>query len=341
MQHSVTRNVAVTAAVLLSVLILSAPCAIGQGNVWHSDGNRGTNPATDFLGTTDPVSLVVRTKNTPRLIIDPTGLSQFLGNVTLQKDLAVQNNATIQGNLGVQSNLSVQGVMALANAMPSTSPNSGALVVGGGAGIGGNLNVGVDANIGRNLNLSGGANIVNTLTVGGATTVKNLNVNGPANFTAGATVGGTLTVNVLTILGGGDLAEPFNVKEAEITKPGTIVSIDPDKPGVLRLSSRSYDRAVAGIISGANGIRPGMTLQHTGTPADGGYPVALSGRVWAYADADSGGAIHPGDLLTTSSMPGYAMKVTDYSLSQGAVLGKAMSALECGRGMVLVLVSLQ
>ena len=111
MQHSATRNVAVTTAVLLSAFLLSAPRAIGQGNVWHSDGNAGTNPAIDFLGTTDPVSLVVRTKNTPRLIIDPTGLSQFLGNVTLQKDLAVQNNATIQGNLGVQSNLSVQGVM--------------------------------------------------------------------------------------------------------------------------------------------------------------------------------------------------------------------------------------
>ncbi len=35
------------------------------------------------------------------------------------------------------------------------------------------------------------------------------------------------------------------------------------------------------------------------------------------------------------------MKVVDYGRSQGAILGKAMSSLEDGRGLVLVLVSLQ
>ena len=58
------------------------------------------------------------------------------------------------------------------------------------------------------------------------------------------------------------------------------------------------------------------------------------------ADA-TGGEILPGDLLTTSDTPGCAMKVTDFSRSQGAVLGKAMSPLKRGQGMVLVLVTLQ
>lgn len=35
------------------------------------------------------------------------------------------------------------------------------------------------------------------------------------------------------------------------------------------------------------------------------------------------------------------MKVSDHSQSQGAVLGKAMSGLAEGQGMVLVLVTLQ
>jgi hypothetical protein len=35
------------------------------------------------------------------------------------------------------------------------------------------------------------------------------------------------------------------------------------------------------------------------------------------------------------------MKVTEHSRAQGAVLGKAMSSLENGMGMVLVLVTLQ
>ena len=68
--------------------------------------------------------------------------------------------------------------------------------------------------------------------------------------------------------------------------------------------------------------------------------MALSGRVYVLADA-SGGAIKPGDLLTTSTTPGHAMRVTDHNKAQGAILGKAMSALNDGKGMVLVLVTLQ
>lgn len=35
------------------------------------------------------------------------------------------------------------------------------------------------------------------------------------------------------------------------------------------------------------------------------------------------------------------MRVTDYARSQGAIIGKAMTALSEGEGLVLVLVSLQ
>ena len=73
---------------------------------------------------------------------------------------------------------------------------------------------------------------------------------------------------------------------------------------------------------------------------EGGQNVALSGRVYVLADASTG-AIKPGDLLTTSDTPGHAMKVTNQNRSQGAILGKAMSPLMSGKGMVLVLVTLQ
>jgi hypothetical protein len=62
--------------------------------------------------------------------------------------------------------------------------------------------------------------------------------------------------------------------------------------------------------------------------------------VFVRADA-SNGAIEPGDLLTSSSIPGHAMKVTDHAKAQGAILGKAMTGLSEGKGMVLVLVTLQ
>lgn len=162
------------------------------------------------------------------------------------------------------------------------------------------------------------------------------------NSTATAlTVTGTTTTQVLTITGGADIAEPFNIHAAEGTTivPGMVVSIDPARTGELRVSDAAYDRTVAGIISGANGVNPGLTLTQAGTVADGKHPVALTGRVWVLADATNG-PITAGDLLTTSDTPGHAMKAGDTTKSAGATIGKAMSNLESGKGYVLVLVNL-
>ena len=148
---------------------------------------------------------------------------------------------------------------------------------------------------------------------------------------------GNASVKSLTIRGGADVAEPFTMPE-EIAK-GSVVVIDEARPGQLKLSAKAYDTRVAGIVSGANGINSGIALHQEGV-VEGGQNVALSGRVYVHADA-SFGAITPGDLLTTSDTPGHAMKVTEHGKAQGAILGKAMSELKTGTGMVLVLVTLQ
>ncbi|MBN1756603.1 hypothetical protein JW877_10395 [bacterium] len=151
-------------------------------------------------------------------------------------------------------------------------------------------------------------------------------------------VAGTAKVDVLKIAGGADLAEQFDVNDSP--EPGMVVIIDDKNPGKLIVSSKAYDRRVAGIVSGAGGVNPGMLMSHDGTVAAGEYPVALSGRVYCMVDA-ANGPIQPGDLLTTSDIPGYAMKVIDQERAQGAIIGKAMSALDNGQGLVLVLVTLQ
>jgi UDP-N-acetylmuramyl tripeptide synthase len=144
----------------------------------------------------------------------------------------------------------------------------------------------------------------------------------------------------ITIEGGADLAEPFNITSGQNDVPqGAVVVIDEQNPGHLKLSDQSYDSHVAGVVSGANGINPGIQMQQQGL-LEGGKNVALTGRVYVQADA-SNGVIKPGDLLTTSSTPGYAMKVTDHARATGAILGKAMTGLSEGKGMVLVLVTLQ
>jgi hypothetical protein len=213
------------------------------------------------------------------------------------------------------------------------------------------------------------------------------------------------TMPVLEITGGSDLAEPFKVSSCQQSaissqrqrspddstparaepgaqatglkiEPGMVVVIDPDNPGQLRLATEPYDRKVAGIISGANGLKPGMVMSglqaeaveshHKGTKTQslvlscpGGegvhpkpetrtskpdssaeHPVALTGRVWCWCDAKYG-PIAPGDRLTTSGTPGHAMKVTEETRAGGAVIGKAMTKLETGKGLVLVLVQPQ
>lgn len=152
---------------------------------------------------------------------------------------------------------------------------------------------------------------------------------------------GRITTQVLQITGGSDLSEQFDIKAIhDELKAGMIVSIDPEQPGHLMTSTKAYDKTVAGIVSGAGGVQPGMLMGQRGTAADGKHAVALTGRVYCWVDA-SKGSIRPGDLITTSDTPGHGMKVKDHRKAQGAVIGKAMSSLDQGKGLVLVLVSMQ
>lgn len=150
-----------------------------------------------------------------------------------------------------------------------------------------------------------------------------------------------LHVGVLHIHGGADLAEPFAVEDpGDTVKPGLLMAIDPDRPGKLKVADQAYDRKVAGVVSGAGGIKPGMHMIQSDLADDDSVPVALTGRAYAWADAGNG-PIEPGDLLTTSETPGHAMRVTDHERATGAVIGKAMTGLDDGTGLVLVLVNLQ
>ena len=151
-------------------------------------------------------------------------------------------------------------------------------------------------------------------------------------------VAGTTKTGVLEITGGSDLAENFEMASDGV-KPGMIVAIDPINAGKLIVARGAYNRKVAGIVSGANNLSVGMILPDV-KASSRSMPVALSGRVWVYADATKG-PIQAGDLLTTSFTPGYAMKVTNFKRANGTVIGKAMTGLRSGTGMVLVLVNLQ
>jgi hypothetical protein len=134
-----------------------------------------------------------------------------------------------------------------------------------------------------------------------------------------------------------DYAEGFHVSDRANIKPGSVLIIDPDNPGKLKLGSEAYDQRVAGIAAGARNLGSGVRLGAGQFDTD----VALAGRVYCNVDSTYG-EVKPGDLLTTSPTPGFAMVVKDHMKAQGAILGKAMEKLPEGRkGQILVLVTLQ
>lgn len=133
-----------------------------------------------------------------------------------------------------------------------------------------------------------------------------------------------------------DIAEHIDV--ASDVQPGDVVVIDPRRQERVVKSTQPYDTAVAGIIS----TDPAILIGKSDSPT----PLSLAGRVPCKVSAENG-PILPGDLLTTSSTPGHAMKAEPVTIDgveiypPGTILGKALESLEDSTGLIMVLVTLQ
>jgi hypothetical protein len=173
----------------------------------------------------------------------------------------------------------------------------------------------------------GNVSVTGALSVTGDISAKDVNVSGNVNVASGGDVK----------LAGADCAEQFDLCSPEIAEPGTVMVIDND--GALRMSDKAYDRAVAGVVSGAGYFRPAIVLdQRSGSEPRAN--IALVGKVYCKVDADAG-PISVGDLLTSSDRPGHAMRVSDPLKGFGSVLGKALRPMESGQGLLPILVALQ
>ena len=143
------------------------------------------------------------------------------------------------------------------------------------------------------------------------------------------------------IPGGADLAERIDASEP--VEPGDVVELDPSRPWHYR-KARTNSQRVAGVIT----TEPGFVLGNTplNPPLSSGESkrgfserpiMALLGRVPVKATTENG-AIRPGNLLTVSSRPGYAMLCAEAGRCEGAIVGKALEGLERGEGLIMVLV---
>jgi len=161
-----------------------------------------------------------------------------------------------------------------------------------------------------------------------------------------------------------DVAEYIYDTQAN-TEPADVVVADAANKESVVKSSKPYQTSVVGVISTKPHMTMGMELvvdEKTGEPlknAKSATRLALTGRVPVKVTGENG-AIVPGDLLTTSSTPGHAMKWTLLDISKAkdfdemktilaenerrrnAVIGKAVESFSgSGTGKVVVLVSLQ
>lgn len=147
-------------------------------------------------------------------------------------------------------------------------------------------------------------------------------------------VNGRTRTKSLEITGGSDIVEGFNSKD--VLEPGDVVVIDEDNPSNICKTHKAYNQKVAGVVSGANGVQPGLSLSQQNV-LEGAYPIAMIGRVYVKVT----GKVKVGDRLTTSNTPGYAMASKKRRKANGAVLGKALSNQNEDKGYVLVLINLQ
>ena len=290
---------------------------------------------TGGLGLPIPASMT--TGGFPLLYVD-NNYNTFLGidsgNQNGDGNTGIGDNA-LGFSSGSQNTALGNGALFFSSGSDNTAVGNNALGNPYGE-LSGSGNIGIGNGAGANVTGNNNIEIGNT---GNSADTGVIRIGTPGTQTQ-TYIAGTLNCPILTITGGSDLAEPFAISAAgQPVTEGAVVVIDEANPGQLKLTDQPYDTRVAGVVSGANGIHPGIQMHQQGL-LEGGRNVALTGRVYVQAET-SNGAIKPGDLLTTSGTPGRAMRVSDHARAQGAILGKAMTALPDGQGMVLVLVTLQ
>lgn len=147
------------------------------------------------------------------------------------------------------------------------------------------------------------------------------------------------------------------------TEAGDVLVADPMKDESVIKSNEPYQTSVLGVVSTDPHMVMGMDLvvdEETGESIEGvsATRLALTGRV-PVKITEENGPVEPGDLLTTSSTPGHAMKWTLLDVSQAkdfeelksmlaenerrrnAIIGKSVGSSGTGTGTVMVLISLQ
>ncbi|MDP7610419.1 MAG: hypothetical protein QGH19_01475, partial [Candidatus Woesearchaeota archaeon] len=143
--------------------------------------------------------------------------------------------------------------------------------------------------------------------IGTSSPKTKLHVNGAGRFECAAT-----WVDQGSYIDCSDYAEMYKINQEELLEPGDVLVIGNN--GLLEKSKDAYETRIAGIYSTSPGqligSKQGIIIGNSADYSDDeGVPLSLAGRVPVKVTLENGN-IEPGDLLTTSSTPGHAMKFT-------------------------------
>jgi hypothetical protein len=139
---------------------------------------------------------------------------------------------------------------------------------------------------------------------------------------------------------GADLAEAFDVEGSSADyEPGDVLLISTSADRTLVKSNEAYSTLVAGVYATKPGVLLTEESASNGT-LSGKVPMGVVGVIPTKV-CDEGGIIHRGDILVTSSRPGYAMKADLNKLKPGQAIGKALEEFNSSTGKIKVLVNVK
>ena len=214
---------------------------------------------------------------------------------------------------------------------------------------------GNDGTAANNIHLFRSANGQSTLENGGGTDLWNasatqfqINLDNTTSYSERLCHGGSDAATGLVAISDcsgtpGDYAEIYGSSDTSL-EAGDLVVVDPNrnaeivskdgkqgsKAFVLK-SDSSYDHKLIGVVS----TDPNEVIGQNFNASENPIPIALNGRVPVKVSSE-GGSISAGDPLTSSSIPGVAMKAT----KSGPIIGKALGSYnDSGIGNILIFVS--
>ncbi len=310
------------------------------------EARASSDTSNTFIGLNSGESNSIGTANTSlgsnSLVANSTGSNNVsVGTTALNTNTTGSSNTSI-GSSALQSNTTGSSNTAVgANALLSNTNGTQNTALGAGTDVtSGNLTnitaIGYGASVSSSNTISLGNTSVTCVIIGGSS--------------CSAHSGAELGVNGTGVASGGFSTGTPDVAEYIDTTAGIVaadvVVADKNNAEQVTTTSTPYDSSAVGVITnGTSGFQ--MLNSHygqsfnslNGVTDKNALPMAITGRVPVKVSGE-GGAIQPGDYITTSSTAGYGMKAS----KAGAVVGKALGYFNGttigDKGTVLMLIDL-